>query len=190
MLYDYIYSFQDLSKRIKIESNFEELECDVESTLVSTMGELVENYLDINSIPRMSFFELFAQLADDELEKEKLTEFIETSDGLEDLLTYCYRPRRTILEVFADFPKTTLRIERLEQLLDLVPSIKPRAFSIASSPSLHKSRIQLLVAVVEYKTRLYESRKGTCSYWLSTLKPGCKIPIWIKKVAYHYFLLL
>jgi sulfite reductase alpha subunit-like flavoprotein len=154
------------------------------------MGELVENYLDINSIPRMSFFELFAQLADDELEKEKLTEFIATSDGLEDLLTYCYRPRRTILEVFADFPKTTRRIERLEQLLDLVPSIKPRAFSIASSPSLHKSRIQLLVAVVEYKTRLYETRKGTCSYWLSTLKPGCKIPIWIKKVAYHYFLLL
>lgn len=133
----------------------------------------------------MSFFELFAQLADDELEKEKLTEFIATSDGLEDLLTYCYRPRRTILEVFADFPKTTRRIERLEQLLDLVPSIKPRAFSIASSPSLHKSRIQLLVAVVEYKTRLYETRKGTCSYWLSTLKPGCKIPIWIKKVAYQ-----
>jgi len=150
--------------------------------LIKTVGDLVENYLDINSVPRMSFFEQLSQLADDELEREKLIEFMTTADGLEDLYTYCYRPRRTILEVFIDFPKTTQKIVRLEQLLDLVPSIKPRSFSIASSPAVHKSKIQLLIAVVEYKTRLYESRKGTCSFWLSTLKVGAKIPIWIKKV--------
>ena len=40
--------------------------------------------------------------------------------------------------------------------------------------------------MVEYKTRLYESRKGTCSYWLSTLKPDAhfKVPIWIKKGSF------
>lgn len=173
-----------MKQRINIEPTFDEVEADVEMSpnLVRTVSDLVTGCLDINSVPRMSFFEQFAQLADDELEREKLIEFMTTADGLEDLFTYCYRPRRTILEVFVDFPKTTRNILRLEQLLDLVPTIKPRSFSIASSPSVHKSRIQLLVAVVEYKTRLYESRKGTCSYWLSTLQTGAKIPIWIKKV--------
>lgn len=149
---------------------------------IRTVGDVLEKYLDINSVPKMSFFERFAQLADDELEREKLIEFVTTPDGLDDLLSYCYRPRRTHLEIFVDFPKTTSRISSLEQLLDLVPGIKPRSFSIASSPRVHKSRIQLLVAVVEYKTRLYETRKGTCSFWLSTLQPGVRIPIWIKKV--------
>lgn len=156
--------------------------CD-DLTGIETVGDVLEKYLDMNSVPKMSFFERFAQLADnDELEREKLIEFVTTPDGLDDLLSYCYRPRRTHLEIFVDFPKTTSRISSLEQLVDLVPGIKPRSFSIASSPRVHKSRIQLLVAVVEYKTRLYETRKGTCSYWLSTLQPGVRIPIWIKKV--------
>lgn len=174
-----------MKRGIKIEPNSDDTQADAEisPSLIQTIGDLVEKYLDINSVPRMSFFEQFAQIADDELEREKLVEFMTTADGLEDLFTYCYRPRRTILEVFADFPKTTRNIRSLEKILDLVPSMKPRSFSIASSPFVHKSRLQLLVAVVQYKTRLYETRKGTCSYWLSTLTPGTKIPIWIKKVG-------
>lgn len=71
----------------------------------------------------------------------------------------------------------------------MIPSIKPRAFSIASSPAVHGDKIQILVAVVEYKTRLVETRKGTCSYWLSTLKPDTediRIPIWIKKGSFKF----
>jgi sulfite reductase alpha subunit-like flavoprotein len=42
------------------------------------------------------------------------------------------------------------------------------------------------VAVVEYKTRLHETRKGTCSFWLSTLKPeaNTRVPVWIKKGSF------
>ena len=36
---------------------------------------LVENYLDINSVPRRSFFEMLLYFSDDELERDKLTEF-------------------------------------------------------------------------------------------------------------------
>jgi len=133
----------------------------------------------------MSFFELFAEIADDELEKEKLSEFL-TPEGLEDLYNYCYRPRRNIIEIFYDFPKTSKNITSLDMLVDLIPSIKPRSFSIASSPHVHKGNIQILVAIVEYKTRLRDTRKGTCSYWLSTLKENenIKIPIWIKKGSF------
>ncbi len=83
-----------------------------------------------------------------------------------------------------DFPKTSKNISNLNTLLDLIPSMKPRYFSIASSPHVHKTRVQLLVAVVEYKTRLFETRKGTCSYWLSTLGLNSIVPVWIKKGSF------
>lgn len=175
----------DLKQRIKIASNYiEEIQTDNETNenLIQTVGDLIEKYFDLNSMPRMSFFELLADLSDDETEKEKLQEFL-SPEGQEDLYNYCYRPRRSIIEVFHDFPKTCKCVVNLETLLDLIPSIKPRSFSIASSPFVHKDKIQLLVAVVEYKTRLYEPRRGTCSYWLSSLDPmsNIHIPVWIKK---------
>jgi sulfite reductase alpha subunit-like flavoprotein len=177
----------DLSKAIQIEtSSNNEVECGPEIYSVRTVKDLIENYFDLNCIPRLSFFQLFKEFADDELEKEKLEEFL-SLEGLDDLNTYCYRPRRTTLEIFQDFAKTTRNINTLDALLELIPSIKPRSFSIASSPYVHNSKIQLLVAVVEYKTRLYETRKGTCSYWLSTLDPTreeIRIPIWIKKGSF------
>lgn len=41
---------------------------------------LVKHYLDINSVPRRSFFEMLTYFADNELEKEKLQEFC-TAEG-------------------------------------------------------------------------------------------------------------
>lgn len=178
----------DLKKKIKIVSNYPnefELDNETNENLVKTIEDLIYNYFDLNSVPKQSFFEVFAEISQDELEKEKLEEFL-TPEGQEDLFNYIYRPRRTISEVFFDFPNTCKNIPDLETLLELIPSIKPRSFSIASSPHVHKDKIQLLVAVVEYKTRLYETRKGTCSYWLSQLDSNkeTKIPIWIKKGSF------
>jgi len=47
----------------------------------------------------------------------------------------------------------------------------------------HPNEIQLLVAVVNYKTRLHLPRRGVCSTWLASLDPsqGATVPIWVKK---------
>ena len=74
-------------------SNFKdefELSRETSENLVKTVGDLIERYFDFNSIPKMAFFETFEQLATDELEKEKLMEFL-TPEGSEDLNNYCYR---------------------------------------------------------------------------------------------------
>ncbi len=63
-----------------------------------TICHLVTHFLDIQSIPRRSFFELLSQFATDELEKEKLEEFC-TAEGQEELYSYCNRMRRNIIEV-------------------------------------------------------------------------------------------
>ncbi|XP_057404446.1 NADPH-dependent diflavin oxidoreductase 1 isoform X5 [Balaenoptera acutorostrata] len=135
-----------------------------------SIQRLVSQYLDIASVPRRSFFELLACLSCHELEREKLLE-LSSAQGQEDLCEYCTRPRRTVLEVLCDFPHTAGAIPP-DRLLDLIPLIRPRAFSIASSLLAHPSRLQILVAVVQYQTRLKEPRRGLCSNWLASLDPG------------------
>ncbi|TKS84077.1 NADPH-dependent diflavin oxidoreductase 1 [Collichthys lucidus] len=147
-----------------------------------TVRHLVESYLDINAVPRRSFFELLLTFATDELEHEKLMEF-SSAEGQDELLSYCNRPRRTALEVLADFPHTTAEL-KVDSLLDLFPEIQPRSFSIASSLQAHANRLQILVAVVSYKTKIHKPRRGLCSTWLASLDPAqgeVYVPLWVKK---------
>lgn len=147
-----------------------------------TVRHLVETYLDIAAVPRRSFFELLATFATNELEREKLQEF-SSAAGQDELHTYCSRPRRTALEVLADFPHTTADL-RVDYLLDLFPEIQLRSFSIASSLKALPDRLQILVAVVRYKTKLFKPRRGLCSTWLSSLDPHTEevlVPLWVKK---------
>ncbi|XP_061581946.1 NADPH-dependent diflavin oxidoreductase 1 [Cololabis saira] len=143
---------------------------------------LVECYLDIAAVPRRSFFELLATMASNELEAEKLLEF-SSAAGQDELHSYCNRPRRTALEVLADFHHTARDLNP-DHLLDLFPEIQPRSFSIASSPKAHPGRLQVLVAVVQYQTKLHKPRRGLCSTWLASLDPtrgDVHVPLWVKK---------
>ncbi|XP_025843664.2 NADPH-dependent diflavin oxidoreductase 1 isoform X1 [Vulpes vulpes] len=146
-----------------------------------SVRHLVAHYLDIARVPRRSFFELLACLSPHELEREKLLQ-LSSPQGQEELYSYCNRPRRTILEVLCDFPHTAGAIPA-DYLLDLIPLIRPRAFSIASSLLAHPLRLQILVAVVQYQTRLKEPRRGLCSSWLASLDPGqgpVYVPLWVR----------
>lgn len=131
--------------------------------------DLVKYYLDIQSVPRRSFFEFLWPFSDDELERGKLQEFAST-EGQEEMFEYCVLPKRSILEVLQDFPKTIVHI-KFEYLFDLIPPIKPRSFSIASAPNMHPNEVQLIVGVVKYKTRLRKTRKGLCSNYLASIVP-------------------
>ncbi|XP_063172464.1 NADPH-dependent diflavin oxidoreductase 1 isoform X2 [Candoia aspera] len=147
-----------------------------------TVHHLVAHYLDITCVPRRSFFEFLSHFSPNELERSKLQEF-SSAQGQEELYAYCNRPRRTILEVLCDFPHTTCAIP-CNYLLDLIPRIRPRAFSIASSMLMHPNRIQILLAVVHYKTCLSKARHGLCSTWLASLSPQnemVRVPLWVKK---------
>ncbi|PAV64380.1 hypothetical protein WR25_07554 isoform F [Diploscapter pachys] len=139
----------------------------------TTLRSCLRRLLDLQAIPRRTFFEVFASLAVDEFEKRRLLE-LASPQGLDDLLAYANRVRRTTAETFRDFPVTSKSIPP-ERLFDLLKTIRPRAFSIASSPVVQGNAIELLVAKVQYKSRLSDPRRGLCSTFLSRLKPGDKV---------------
>lgn len=145
---------------------------------ILTIEDLVYK-LDLNCIPRRSFFTLLSKLSKNQLEKEKLEEFTSTT-GQQDLFDYCNLLRKTLLEILIDFPQTTAQLT-LEYLVDLIPFIKPRLFSIASSQQKYPHQIHLLVARVEYRTKLVTPRLGLCSNWLAKLLPNSIVPVYVKK---------
>lgn len=76
---------------------------------------------------------------------------------------------RTALEVLQDFPSACLP---LQWLLQTVPHLKPRQFSLASALSQHPRQAHLTVAVVDYQTPFRRHKRGLCSSWLASLAPG------------------
>lgn len=111
---------------------------------------------DLSAVPRQRTFKLLSLNCEDELEKEKLLEF-SSFEGQDDLFKYANRPRRTILEVLRDFRKSTSKLN-LKLMFEIFQFIKTRSFSIASCPE--HGKLDLLVAVVQYKTMLANPREG------------------------------
>lgn len=138
---------------------------------------IVKQLWDLNAIPRSRVFKLLSVNCDDGLEQEKLLEFA-SPEGQEDLFTYANRPRRTILEMLRDFHKSTSKLS-IQMMFELFQFIKTRSFSIASCPE--HGKLDLLVAVVKYKTMLAKPREGLCSNWMKHLKNGDEIQAVIKK---------
>lgn len=131
---------------------------------------------DLNAVPRSRAFKLLAINCEDEMEQEKLLE-LASPQGQDELFSYAHRPKRTLLEVLCDFHKSTSKLT-LQILFELFEFIKTRSFSIASCPE--HGKLDLLVAVVEYKTMISTPRKGLCSNWLKSLKCGDQIRAVIK----------
>lgn len=58
-----------------------------------------------------------------------------------------------------------------EWLVQLVPPLKKRSFSISSSPLTHPNQVHLTVSVVSSVTPFKRNRYGLCSSWLAGLDP-------------------
>ncbi|XP_044574463.1 NADPH-dependent diflavin oxidoreductase 1 [Cotesia glomerata] len=153
------------------------------------LEQLVKYYWDLNYIPRRSTMYILASISDNKLEKDKLIEFT-TADGQEELFNYVNRPKRNIIQVLNDFPNTAKKLNE-KILFEIMSPIKQRAFSIASSNKYKKNQIDLLVAVVKYKTNLITPRFGLCSNWLASLKinnsnNNNKIICWLQKGTFKF----
>jgi sulfite reductase alpha subunit-like flavoprotein len=85
------------------------------------------------------------------------------------------RPRRSILEVLQDFP--TVRLP-WKWVCAFFPVIRGRKYSICSGGVLRNSdqsqyhKIQIIVAIVKYRTVLKKIRQGLCSRYLASLDEG------------------
>eukprot|EP01018_Ginkgo_biloba_P003361 Gb_02334 [translate_table: standard] len=130
---------------------------------------LVESTMDIASAsPHRYFFEVMSHFATAEHEKERL-QYFASPEGRDDLYQYNQKERRTVLEVLEDFPSVHFP---LEWLVQLVPRLRSRMFSISSLLLAHPKQVHLTVVVVSWMTPFKRKRYGLCSAWLAQLDPN------------------
>lgn len=154
-----------------------------------TLRWLLQNVLDIMSIPRRTFFAELAHFAgesneDEAYQKERLLE-LANPELIDELWDYTTRPKRTILEVMMDF--TTIKIP-WEYVLSVLPIMRGRQFSIASGGALKRdeagrTRIQLLIAIVDPPSPIIKWRRryGVCTRYITCLQEHQQINIGIQQ---------
>lgn len=152
-----------------------------------TLRTLATNHLDIMSIPRRSFFAHLIHYTADSMQQDRLKEFTDPQ-YIDELFDYTTRPRRSILEVLSEF--TTLTVP-FSKICTIIPPIRGRQFSIASggSQKTHISpadgttvtRVELLIAIVKYKTVIKRIRQGVCTRYITSLTPGTCITTTLQK---------
>ncbi len=73
----------------------------------------------------------------------------------------------------------------LSELVALLPRIKPRHYSIASSQRAHPTEVHLLVVEVEWTTPKGRRCFGQCSHYLAGLRPGAPITVSVLTSEMH-----
>ncbi|KAG6878057.1 hypothetical protein C0993_000380 [Termitomyces sp. T159_Od127] len=143
----------------------------------TTLRTIISKHVDFRAVPRRVFFQYLRYFTTDEREVETLDDWL-SPGGADDLYEYCHRPRRTIHEIMTEF--RNVRIPR-DYVFDLLPPLRPRQFSIASSSKKHPDSLQLCIAIVKYRTMLKIPRRGICTSYLAGLKPGDTLRVGIQK---------
>ncbi|KAK3077059.1 hypothetical protein LTS18_011317, partial [Coniosporium uncinatum] len=149
---------------------------------IFTIRSLLTNYYDIMAIPRRSFFAHLAHFTTDEFQKDRLLEFTDP-EYIDELYDYTTRPRRSILEVMQEFETVRVPWQRLASVL---PVMRGRQFSIASGGDLKhgshgEGKIELLVAIVKYKTVIKRVRQGVCTRYIASLDSGQSLNVTLQK---------
>jgi sulfite reductase alpha subunit-like flavoprotein len=154
-----------------------------------TIRVLLTNHLDITAIPRRSFFSSIAHFTNDTFQRDRLLEFTRP-EYIDELYDYTTRPRRSILEVLQEF--TSVKIP-LKWICSVFPTLRGRQFSIASGGALkHPSAVrssaeeettivELLIAIIKYRTIIKKIRQGVCTRYLASLAPGTTLPVLLQR---------
>lgn len=138
---------------------------------------LLTHYFDLSAQPSRYFIEVISYFANP-THQEKLEEMAsKTQEGRNEYHRYITKEKRTFYEVLWDFDAGA-KIP-LEYLIELLPIIRPREYSISNSPNT--PNIELIISMLTYKTPLGRCITGFCSSFIEKCEVSKEVYIEIKK---------
>ncbi|KAJ3166011.1 hypothetical protein HK101_012014 [Irineochytrium annulatum] len=141
-----------------------------------TVEQLLVQVVDLFGKPGKKFYQSLCHHAADMSQREKLG-WLGSAEGAEDLEKLAEEETPTFADVLEMFPSARPGIE---DLLQLIPDIKPRHYSISSSMNVHPTSVHLLVVVVDWETKAGKKRQGQCTRYLNALRPGQSLTVSVK----------
>jgi sulfite reductase alpha subunit-like flavoprotein len=140
--------------------------------------QLFQCVLDVFGKPNRAFFDNLALFATDKAEQARLE--LMTSEDPEGKALYRELTHDMLnhADVLRLFPSAR---PPLEQLINMIPPIKPRSYSIASAPNMHPDEIELCIVAVDWEVpSTKEQRFGQTTSYLKTTKAGDTIMCAVK----------
>lgn len=153
-----------------------------------TYRTALRHYVDITMNPRTHVLKELSEYATDEAEKERLKQMASiTPEGKALYQKWINQENRNIVDVLEDSPSCHPTIDHL---MELLPRLQPRYYSISSSPKVCNNRIHITAVLVDYETPTGRNHKGVATSWLATKKPDNgtvlpKVPIFVRKSQFR-----
>ena len=144
---------------------------------VMTAQQLFCQVLDIFGRPKRQFYETLAILASDDKEKAQLNHLLEKEGRGE--LRELIDDTKTYADLLQMFPSAEMP---LEYVIDFVPAIKPRLYSIASAPEMYPNHIHLCIVEEDWENGAGDQKRGQSTWHMRNLSPGM---VWGTQAAQH-----
>lgn len=141
-----------------------------------TVFQLMQQNLDVFGKPGKSFYASLSSLAKNKNE-ERTLRFIAAPEGVALFKKMSEVETVTFADVLRQFKSARPSIE---ELVGLIPEIKPRHYSIASSNAAVGDLVELLVVTVDWATPSGTPRYGQCTRYLVGLPVGAQVTVSIK----------
>nr|AKQ53336.1 NADPH-cytochrome P450 reductase [Tetranychus cinnabarinus] len=128
------------------------------------------HYVDICHTPRTHVLKELADYATNEADKEMLKKMSSSTDEGKALYSeWIIKSARSIVHVLEDLPSCKIP---LDHLLEFMPRLQPRYYSISSSPKINPERVSITAVLVEYKSFTGRIVRGVTTGWLKTMDPN------------------
>jgi len=142
-----------------------------EGTYVMTLEQVCRDYLDLFGCPTKSFYLALSKYARDIVERTELATL--SLDRCADALAERVARSVTFASTLVEFPSLVLTPKNL---LDIVPLMKPRLYSVASSTRMFQKEVHLLAVTHTWETSEKNIRTGLASGYLERLgTPGARV---------------
>jgi sulfite reductase alpha subunit-like flavoprotein len=130
-----------------------------------TAGQLFGQVLDVFGRPKRRFYDMLEMVATDEGQKKELAHLL-TKDGAAQMKSDFVDETMHHADLLRKFDSAKVPIE---YLIDFVPVIKPRLYSIASASKLTKENLHLCIVADDWDTPQGKYQHGMCTNYLKNL---------------------
>jgi len=157
----------------------------------TTYRTALSHYVEITALPRTHILKELSIYTSDPAEKAKLEEMSSTTpEGKAMYQSWVVDSVRHITHILEDMPSCKPPIDHV---LELLPRLQPRFYSIASSAKVHPTSVHICGVVVEYQTPTGRVNKGVATTWLQNKVPTGegedmvypKVPVYVRRSQFR-----
>ncbi|XP_065666396.1 methionine synthase reductase isoform X2 [Hydra vulgaris] len=132
---------------------------------ITTLRNIFMQYVDFRAVPRKAFLRMLADYTYNDPEKKRLQELC-SSQGSKDFDMFVRANLIGLVELLQTFHSCNPPVERL---IEMLPRLFPREYSVASSPSVDPTKLKFVFNLIEHPPFQETARYGLCTRWLSKM---------------------